>query len=283
MLIIFVFLNTNWVETTIKGIKCIKLDVLTTCDSNPTQTGLSIRRNVYGLIYVKIPNTELVSAGTAWYRSSNYAIIFLPLPPLLIFAFSILACSSVKYSPSDIKTSVHSFIHLSIQENLVRLDIKGYKISKRKEWRNHFEEQISRGDDIVEVCHIKAELSFLWFQMANWREVTERLKTGSWTCVSNFTITRWKACLWMGSTQRTREQRWRKKSPREVIWAAESSHIKNQIYLRFFTNMRFYLPSLCLNNAFGLVGLSFVLVNKRILKSTRTIRIPVPQTFPGTQ
>lgn len=106
---------------------------------------------------------------------------------------------------------------------------------------------------------------------------------GSWACVSNFTITKWKACLWIGSTQRKRGQRWRKKSPCEAIWAAESSHIKNQIYLRFFTNMRFYLPSLCLNNAFGLVGLSFVLVNKRILKSTRTIRIPVPQTSPGTQ
>lgn len=65
MLIIVVFLNTNWVETTSKVIKYIQQDVLVICDSNPTHTVSSIRRNVYGLIYVKIPNTELASAGTA--------------------------------------------------------------------------------------------------------------------------------------------------------------------------------------------------------------------------
>lgn len=200
MLIIFVFLNTHWVETTIKGIKCIKQDVLATCDSNPTQTGLSIRRNIYGLIYVKIPNTELVSAGTAWYMSSNYAIIFLPLPPLLIFAFSILACSSVKYSPSDIKTSIHSFTHSFVHSRKfsktthTRLQNLQVERIKKSLWRTNLKGKW-RGWSLSHKGRIILPLVSDSKLERSYRE-TENI--GSWTCVSNFIITGWRACLWMG-------------------------------------------------------------------------------------
>lgn len=47
VLIVVVFLSTKLVEMASKVIRCIMQDVLVTCDRNPTQTGSSIKRNVW--------------------------------------------------------------------------------------------------------------------------------------------------------------------------------------------------------------------------------------------
>ena len=137
----------------------------------------------------------------------------------------------------------------------------------------------SRRDIIVEVCHIKEELYLFWFQMASWK-VTGRLRIYDPDLCLQFCHRKVESLLVNEvSIEKKRAKKWKPPS-NEVIWAPESNHIEIRSTHGFFTNMRFLFKSFGLNNAFGLVGLSLVLLNKRILNGTGNIS--VPRTIPGS-
>lgn len=137
----------------------------------------------------------------------------------------------------------------------------------------------SRRDIIGEVCQIKEELHLFWFQMASWK-VTRKLRIYDPDLCLQFYHHKVESLLVNDvSMEKKRAKKWKPPS-NEVIWAPESNHITTRSTHGFFTYMRSLFKYFCLNHACGLVGLSLVLLNKRILNVTGNI--PVPRTIPGT-